>query len=118
MATLGTRLYTWLHGSLVGKDEFGNKYYRCKKKLQGRERRWVLYKGVVEGSKVPAEWHAWLHHTVEEPLTEEATQAKAWQKEHLPNLTGTQNAYYPQGDSRQGAERSKATGDYQAWQPE
>jgi len=116
--TIGTRVYTWLNGTLVGTDEFGNKYYRNKKKLQGRERRWVVYKGVTEASKIPAEWHAWLHHTVEEPLTEEATQAKQWQKEHLPNLTGTQNAYFPQGDARHGGHRPAATGDYQAWQPE
>lgn len=116
--TIGTRLYTWLNGTLVGTDEFGNKYYRNKKKLQGRERRWVLYRGIAEGSKVPAEWHAWLHHTVEDPLTEEATQAKEWQQQHLPNLTGTKHAYYPKGDARRGGERPSATGDYEAWQPE
>jgi len=116
--TIGTRVYTWLNGELVGTDEFGNKYYRNKKKLQGRERRWTLYKGISEASKVPPEWHAWLHHTVADPLTEEATQAKEWQKEHLPNLTGTEHAYYPQGDARKGMERPSATGDYQAWQPE
>lgn len=116
--SFGTRVYTWLNGSLVGTDEFGNKYYRNKKTLQGRERRWVLFKGVNEASKVPAEWHAWLHHTVAEPLTEEATKAKEWQKDHLPNLTGTQHAYFPQGDLRKQGERPKATGDYQAWQPE
>lgn len=116
--TIGTRLYTLLHGTLVGTDEFGNKYYRNSKKLLGRERRWVLYKGVSEGSKVPAEWHAWLHHTVDEPLTEEATQAKEWQKDHLPNLTGTDHAYFPQGDARKANKRPRATGDYEAWQPE
>jgi len=36
----------------------------------------------------------------------------------LPNLTGTEHAYYPQGDARKGMERPSATGDYQAWQPE
>ena len=116
--TIGTRIYTWLNGTLVGTDEFGNKYYRNKKKLQGRERRWVLYKGITEASKVPAEWHAWLHHTVDDPLTEEATKAKDWQEGHLPNLTGTAHAYYPKGDARHGGERPAATGDYQAWQPE
>ena len=24
----GTLFYTWLHGKLVGTDEFGNRYYR------------------------------------------------------------------------------------------
>ena len=28
--TLGTRLYTWLRGEEVGRDDFGNRYYREK----------------------------------------------------------------------------------------
>ncbi len=73
-ATLGTRLLTWLRGELVGTDTYGNRYYRLKgdkpRRLGGgrfsRERRWVIYNGEPEGSKVPPEWHAWLHHTVNE----------------------------------------------------
>jgi hypothetical protein len=33
----------------------------------GKERRWVVYEGEVDGSRVPPEWHAWLHHTVAVP---------------------------------------------------
>ena len=53
--TIGTRLYTWLKGELVGNDALGNRYYREKSgrsKDNGvlaasmrRERRWVLYDG-------------------------------------------------------------------------
>ena len=32
--TLGTRIYTFLNGKLVGKDEFGNKYFENKKKIK------------------------------------------------------------------------------------
>ena len=54
----------------------------------GRKRkRWVIYNGIVEASKVPAEWHAWLHYTAEAPLS--TANEFEWQKEHLPNLTGT-----------------------------
>ena len=57
--SLGTWIYTLFNGDLVGMDEFGNNYYRGKgKKLNGRERRWVTYKGAAEASKVPPEWHA------------------------------------------------------------
>ncbi|HYU11033.1 MAG TPA: NADH-ubiquinone oxidoreductase subunit NDUFA12 family protein, partial [Stellaceae bacterium] len=67
-ATLGTRWLTWLRGELVGTDPYGNRYYRLKgdkpQRLGGgrfsRERRWVIYNGEPEGSKVPPEWHAWL----------------------------------------------------------
>jgi NADH:ubiquinone oxidoreductase subunit len=45
--SFGTRVFTWLHGELVGTDEFGNRYYLDKRtKGQPRERRWVLYKGI------------------------------------------------------------------------
>ena len=32
-----------------------------------RERRFVNYRGIVEASKVPQCWNAWLHHVVKEP---------------------------------------------------
>ncbi len=117
--SIGTLLYTWVMGRLVGTDEFGNRYYRSKgKKLHGRERRWVLFKGRAEASKVPPEWHAWLHHTTQAPLTEAAVQARPWQKEHQPNRTGTPDAYRPRGHDLRGGQRAPATGDYEAWTPE
>ena len=104
---LGTLFYTRIMGEQVGVDEFSNRYYRSRgRRLQGRERRWVLYKGRVEASKVPPEWHAWLHHTTDAPLTENAVRARPWQKEHMPNPTGTRQAYLPGGhDLRGGAGR-------------
>ena len=73
-ATLGTLLLTWLRGEFVGADGYGNRYYRLKGDKPtrrgggrfSRERRWVIYDGEPEGSKVPPEWHAWLHHMVDE----------------------------------------------------
>ena len=116
---IGTMIYTWLNGVLVGTDQFGNRYYRARKgKLYGRERRWVLFRGDVEASRVPPEWHAWLHHTVSEQLSEEAVESKPWQKEHLANQTGTVGAYRPQGHAYRGGERAAATGDYEPWIPE
>jgi len=116
---IGTLIYTWFKGENVGTDEFGNRYYKAKRDLlHGKQRRWVLYKGEVEASRVPPEWHSWLHHTSEEPLTEQSTRAPAWQKEHVANLTGTSQAYRPAGHAYKGSSRASATGDYQAWQPE
>ena len=116
--SLGTWIYTMLNGDIVGTDEFGNRYYRGKgKKLQGRERRWVVYKGQAEASKVPSEWHGWLPHTFEEPLTEEEAKSRSLQLAHIPNLTGTANAYRPAGHEFKGGQRAAATGDYEAWTP-
>ena len=64
-ATLGTLWTTWRHGRPVGTDKFGNRYYRD----STGKRRWVLYNGTVEASRVPADWHGWLHHTVKDPPT-------------------------------------------------
>jgi NADH:ubiquinone oxidoreductase subunit len=115
---LGTLLWTWLFGVRAGTDAFGNRYYRSRRSpLYGRERRWVVYKGMAEASKVPPEWHAWLHHMTDEPLTEQAQRARPWQKPHVPNLTGTPLAYRPRGHQLMGGKRAKATGDYQPWTP-
>lgn len=115
---IGTLIYTWLNGVMVGTDEFGNRYYRARKDtMNDRERRWVLFKGKAEASRVPPEWHAWLHHTTPQPLAEEAAESKPWQKEHLPNQTGTPAAYRPPGHAFKGGRRAAATGDYEPWTP-
>ncbi len=115
----GTFLYTMFKGQLVGTDEFSNRYYRgTGKPLQGRERRWVVFKGKAEASTIPSEWHAWLHHTAEAPLTEDAALARPWQKEHEPNQTGTVTAHFPRGYDLRGGHRAPATGDYEPWKPE
>ena len=123
--TIGTRLFTWWKGERVGVDQFGNRYYREKpgRKLRAgggwnsRERRWVLYKGIAEASKVPAEWHGWLHHTVNE-IPGAADPRHSWQLPHLPNLTGTPLAYRPPGSVLKGGQRAATTGDYEPWRPE
>ena len=75
--TIGTRLYTWLKGERVGEDVFGNRYYRERGAgARGRPRRWVMYKGMPEASKVPPEWHAWLHWIVDTPPTETTSEPR------------------------------------------
>ncbi len=117
MATIGTRLHTWLRGQYVGSDEFGNRYYEDKYLPKGgRRRRWVVYKGESEASKVPAHWHRWLHHTTDSP-PKSNTKSHKWQKSHLPNLTGTKYAYVPPGHLRRGGKRYKVSSDYEPWTP-
>jgi NADH:ubiquinone oxidoreductase subunit len=124
--TLGTKLFTWLRGELVGTDQFGNRYYRDKRRpplkrgggRESRERRWVLYNGEPEASRVPPEWHGWLHHTFAEPPPEGGGPKYPWQKEHQPNLTGTPAAYRPPGSVLRGGHRAPAAGDYQPWTPD
>ena len=123
-SSLGTRLYTWLKGQEVGRDAFGNRYFREKgggrvhPDSLRRERRWVIYEGEPEASRVPPEWHAWLHHTTDEVPPEGGPPKRPWQKDHKPNLTGTAEAYRPPGHFLKGGRRARATGDYEPWRPD
>jgi NADH:ubiquinone oxidoreductase subunit len=111
-----TRLFTMLRGRKVGQDAQGNVYYIEKRARPGlRQRRWVAYAGVPEASKVPPEWHAWLHYTTEAPIPESAR--RPWQKPHQPNLTGTPASYRPPGHDYSGGNRPRTTGDYESWTP-
>lgn len=118
--TMGTRFQTWRNGRLVGEDEQGNKYYEARngEAVGGYVRRWVIYNGLAEASRVPPDWHGWLHHTVDTPPTEEDYRPREWQQPHVPNLTGTPHAYRPAGSLHKGGQRPQATGDYRAWRPE
>jgi len=113
-ATYGTLLTTWWSGQLVGKDEYGNRYYQSR----DARRRWVIYNGTVEASRVPPDWHGWLHHTYAEPPTRAPLKARSWEKPYIPNLTGTEGAYHPDGSLSRGGLRAPATGDYLPWKPE
>ena len=119
MATIGTRLFTALHGKHIGTDAFGNRYFTEKSKKSGvRQKRWVLYKGIPEASKVPALWHAWLHYTTDLLPKEMQMPEYDWQKQHIPNLTGTAGAYVPPGHIHRASKRDATTSDYEAWNPE
>ena len=112
--------FTWAHrGEQVGQDSSGNAYYRGRpRKGYKRERRWVIYEGAPEASKVPPEWHGWLHYQNDTvPASDTMSFRREWQKPHKPNLTGTNKAYRPPGHVLEGGKRDKATGDYEAWRP-
>jgi NADH:ubiquinone oxidoreductase subunit len=120
-ASVGARFHIGRRGVFVGQDEMGNKYYEAKDtsdSYDGRKRRWVIYNGYAEASKVSPDWHGWLHHTFQDPPTTEPLRRQAWEKDHVPNLSGTVGAWRPKGSLSRGGERQKATGDYEAWKPE
>jgi len=119
-ASFGARFHIGRRGVFVGQDELGNRYFEAKDtsdSYDGRKRRWVIFNGYAEASKVSPDWHGWLHHTFKEPPTVEPFLVKAWEKEHRPNLSGTIHAYRPKGSLVRGGERQRATGDYEAWTP-
>ena len=118
--TFGTWLYTYRYGKNVGADTQGNKYY-CSKNVSGhQQRRWVIYNGVSESSRIPADWHAWIHYMIDVPPSDVPLTSKIWEKPHHENMTGTEGKYTPDGSlARKGhITRQHATGDYEAWSPD
>lgn len=117
-ATFGTAMGTFTGGERVGSDALGNVYYQAKRERNGHRRRWVIYKGANDASRVPPEWHGWLHGTIDSLPDEGLPPARAWEKPAVANLTGTTAAYRPSGALEAGGKRALATGDYEAWSPD
>lgn len=77
------KLYLIMFANKIGTDSYKNVYYELKSKKYNKIRRFVLYKGKNEASKVPPEWDGWLRLSTKFPI-EEANNSP-----YLPNLTGT-----------------------------
>ena len=88
--TFGTRLKTIFFGKFVGKDNFGNKYYESK---DGK--RWVIYSGEIDASKISNDWYSWMHFTKNKIEFKTNIKKYNWQKPHSENKTGTSKAYHP-----------------------
>ena len=106
--TFGTYLYTVFFGKLVGKDESGNKYYQNKK-----GKRWVIYSGEINASKITSDWFSWIHNTSNTIPDENKTKKFSWQKSHKDNKTGTKDSYKPNKISKDNKKFKK----YETWKP-
>lgn len=98
-------------GTLVGEDDFGNKYYENpyyfvprNRWVEFNEKRWLDY----NASQIPPEWHRWMTHMTEYPPTVEKPVHHSWMLPHQENMTGTPNAYMP---------HSTVKPKIQAWSP-
>ncbi len=115
--TFGTWLFTKMRGELVGSDAEGNRYFQDKRTSRGqRRKRWVMYNGDVEASRVPPDWHGWLHHTTNTPLPAGGLPRQTWQKDHERNHSGTELAYRPPGSTLV-TSPDKPKPPYEAWRP-
>jgi|TARA_B100001059_G_C17539381_1_gene429611 NADH dehydrogenase len=88
--TFGTFLKTLFFGTYVGKDEYGNKYFKSK-----NNERWVIYSNKIEATKITSDWYLWMHHTVDKTPDEKNKKKYLWQKKHADNKTGTNERYKP-----------------------
>lgn len=110
--TLNTQIHTWRKGVKVGEDAQGNAFYTTR----DGKRRWVIFNGEVEASRISPDWHGWLHHTYKQAPTESPLTHKPWEKPHQENLSGTPLAYAPAGSIRRAEPAPRK--DYEAWTPE
>ena len=102
--TLGTRIETFFFGKFVGKDATGNKYYQSK-----NGKRWVIYNGEADASKIPSEWYSWIHFTSNKIENIHDLKKFKWQKLHKPNQTGTENSYHPKKNNNENDKK------YRSW---
>ena len=102
--TLGTFLKVLFYGKLVGKDDYGNKYYKSK-----IDERWIVYSNNADASKITSDWYLWMHHTINE-IPNDKLKKYLWQKPHKENLTGTKNSYKPNTISKKNIKKK-----YEAW---
>ena len=79
---LSSKLYIKFFSNYIGSDEYGNKYYLHK----DGKRRFVVYNGTPETSKIPQMWHAWIHCMTDKTPKFDKYH---WQGDHVPNTTGT-----------------------------
>jgi NADH:ubiquinone oxidoreductase subunit len=116
-ASLGTA-FGLIGKERIGEDELGNVYYMGGKDTAGNPRRWVIYAGANDASRVPPDWFSWLHHQIDDVPDRALPPQRRWEKPAVPNMTGTALAYRPPGALEKGGKRAPATGDYEAWTPD
>jgi len=117
-ASWGTVGYGLIGKKRVGEDHLGNVYWEGGRDTAGDPRRWVIYSGTNDASRVPPEWFAWLARQLDAVPDQALAPPRAWQKPAVPNTTGTALAYRPAGALEKGGKRASATGDYEAWNPD
>ena len=88
-----TRFKMLFTATFIGQDEYKNKYYELKAKdYLSRKKRICIYSGIVEATKIPAHWHAWMHYSTDSPIEYKNL---FWMKSHTPDVTGTVHAFQP-----------------------
>ncbi len=90
-----TIIIAQLFAKKMGQDQFGNLYFEHKKHVisTGKKKRFCIYNGTPESSRVPAMFHSWLHYITDDINAIKFLSKYSWQKDHTINMTGTEKAY-------------------------
>ena len=73
----------------MGKDEFGNKYYKNK-----QDERWVVYSNNIEATKITSDWFMWIKYTIDK-VPDNSEKNIVGKRIYLENKTGTKESYKP-----------------------
>lgn len=88
--TLTNKIFSFLFGIMVGKDELGNCFYESKKLSRhfNRRMRWVVYNGIPEPTKIQVNWYCWLSYQSNQLPTSNRPKSYIWIQCREINLTG------------------------------
>lgn len=90
------RIYLNFAGTKVGVDDYGNKYFELKRTDSfGRKKRYCLYNGKPEASKISPEWFPFMHYQIEASDVIKNRKQYKWQRNALPDLTLSEIKYLP-----------------------
>ena len=118
MRNILLNIYTFFKGDFVGKDQDGNKFHKSNISYGvKKEKRWVIYKGDNDPTKIDPNWHAWLHHTTNDIPSKKTRKKFNWQKKITPNYTGTSKAYLQPGHMLNKEKKNKIIKNYESWKP-
>jgi NADH:ubiquinone oxidoreductase subunit len=100
---------SFFFGTFKGCDDLGNKYYFLKKNTK---KRWVIFKGIEDPTKIPPQWYNWIHNIEDNPISDDTFYD--WQtKNHKPNMTGTVARFSPIKTNQHAKHKSG----YSPWRP-
>lgn len=112
---LGTLIYSFLYGKKVGEDKNGNKFYIHKK---NDKKKWVIYKKIVDPTSLMVIWQLWLTNKKPAlPSDLNTDTAYKWQKEKLPNYSGTKESYHPRVSKNSIDKTNKDKQSNEIWRP-
>ena len=90
------KIYLYFCGVKVGEDEYGNQFFELKRTdYLGRKKRYCLYNGIPEASKISPEWHPFMHYQIEAKDVKTTFKQYKWQKSAVPDATLSQKKYLP-----------------------
>jgi NADH:ubiquinone oxidoreductase subunit len=90
------RIYLHFFATKVGSDEYGNQFFELKTSdYLGRKKRYCLYNGYVEASKISPEWHPFMHYQIEAKAVKKTFKQYKWQKPFVPDTTLSGSKFLP-----------------------